>query len=301
MGGGDEPGSRALDLCGLGARRLELGRLGASRDRVRVRRRAVALERFGDGGARRGMAGVPGDLGGVAGGGRRGPRARRRVCPRGHPGTGATPRARAGGGPQSIARLRTIDCRSGPERRRTRLPRISYYPVERIEDPELRAILDHAARHGTPRPESQAVRAHAPTTLRDFWWQWERTFRNGVCDHAIKELCRVYVSKTVECGFCGAQRSTRARDELEERDYDDLLDFEHSERYDERQRAALGWAKAIAWDPQTADDELWERLHRHFTEPELVELGYCMAIVHGQLHWLRALGVRPAHEDVLAL
>jgi alkylhydroperoxidase family enzyme len=70
---------------------------------------------------------------------------------------------------------------------------------------------------------------------------------------------------------------------------------------DERERAALGWAQAIAWDPAVADDELWERLHRQFTEPELVELGYCMAIIHGQLHWLRALGVRPRDEDVLAL
>ena len=199
---------------------------------------------------------------------------------------------------QSIAGSRTIDCRSGPDRRRTQLPRISYYPVERIEDPELRAILDHAARYGTPRPESQAVRAHAPATLRDFWWQWERTFRNGVCDHAIKELCRVYVSKTVECGFCGAQRSTRARAELEERDYDDLLDFEHSERYDERQRAALAYTRAIAWNPDEAGDELWERLHAHFSDEELVELGYFVAVTFGQQSWVRTLDI--GHHEVLA-
>src|SRR5215211_4425470 len=127
------------------------------------------------------------------------------------------------------------------------MPRISYYPVEEIVDPELRAILDHAARHGTPRPESQAIRAHAPATLRDFWAQWEHTFRNGICDHAVKELCRVYVSRTVECLYCGNQRSTGGREQgLVERDYDELLDFEASDRYDERQKAALAYAQAIA-------------------------------------------------------
>jgi alkylhydroperoxidase family enzyme len=178
------------------------------------------------------------------------------------------------------------------------VPRISYYPVERIEDPELRAILDHAARHGTPRPESQAVRAHVPATLRDFWWQWERTFRNGVCDHEIKELCRVYVSKTVECGYCGNQRSTRARaGGIEERDYEDLLDFDRSERYDARQRAALAYTHAIAWGPDEDDEELWARLHLHFSDEQLVELGYFVAVTFGQQSWVRTLDI--GHHEVL--
>ena len=81
------------------------------------------------------------------------------------------------------------------------MPRISYFPVETIEDPELRAILDHAARHGTPRPESQAIRAHVPAVLRSFSRNWDAVFRHGVLDHQIKELCRVYVSKTIDCHY----------------------------------------------------------------------------------------------------
>lgn len=178
------------------------------------------------------------------------------------------------------------------------MPRISYFPVETIEDPELRAILDHAARHGTPRPESQAIRAHAPATMRDFWTQWEATFRHGVCDHAIKELCRVYVSRTVECLYCGSQRSGRGREQgLSERDYDELLEFETSDRYDERQKAALAYARAIAWNPEEADDELWERLHLHFSDEELVELGYFIGVTLGQQSWIRTLDI--GHHEVL--
>jgi alkylhydroperoxidase family enzyme len=63
------------------------------------------------------------------------------------------------------------------------------------------------------------------------------------------------------------------------------------DRYNERQRAALAWAEAIAWDSERADDALWRRLHAAFSEPELVELGYSIAIMLGQQHWLATLGV----------
>jgi alkylhydroperoxidase family enzyme len=66
---------------------------------------------------------------------------------------------------------------------------------------------------------------------------------------------------------------------------------EDSTRYDERQRAALAWADAVAWDSDRADDALWARLHAAFSEPELVELGYSIAINLGQQHWLATLGV----------
>ena len=66
-----------------------------------------------------------------------------------------------------------------------------------------------------------------------------------------------------------------------------------SDRFDERERAALQWAHAIAWDSDAADEELWERLHSHFSEPELVELGYSIAFTLGQSHWLRSLGLPP--------
>ena len=61
---------------------------------------------------------------------------------------------------------------------------------------------------------------------------------------------------------------------------------------DERERAALRWAHAVAWDSDAADDELWERLHRHFSEPELVELGFFIAFTLGQQHWLGTIEAR---------
>jgi AhpD family alkylhydroperoxidase len=174
--------------------------------------------------------------------------------------------------------------------------RISYVPVEDMDE-RMQEEMQRCAREGTPRPESSAVRAHAPNAFWAFADSWKAIFHEGVLDHSVKELCRVYVSRTVTCEFCGNQRSIKATTAgLLEQQYDELLNFESSDRYDERQKAALAYTEAIVWrlDP---DDAFWERVHAHFTEPELVELGCFVALTFGQQSWIRLLGIE--HHQVL--
>ena len=94
------------------------------------------------------------------------------------------------------------------------------------------------------------------------------------------------------------QRSVQAgREGLTEADYDDLLKFEDSDRYSEREKAALRYTSAILWDSSIADSALWAQLHQHFTEPELVELGFFIALTSGQQRWIKTLGI--GHREVL--
>jgi hypothetical protein len=81
------------------------------------------------------------------------------------------------------------------------MPRIPYVDPASVTDPEVKGYLDLARREGTPRPESQAIRANNPEVIRAFSQAWDLTFRHGVCDHAIKELCRVYVSQSIDCEY----------------------------------------------------------------------------------------------------
>ncbi|MDR0346328.1 MAG: carboxymuconolactone decarboxylase family protein [Nocardiopsaceae bacterium] len=174
--------------------------------------------------------------------------------------------------------------------------RISYVPVEQMDE-RMQAEMDRCRREGTPRPESSAVRAHVPACFWSFADSWRDIFRNGVCDHSIKELCRVYISRSVNCEYCGNQRSVKAAAAgLAEAKYDELLNFETSDRYTEREKAALAYAEAIAWRIP-ADDAFWERMYRHFSEPELVELGCAVALTFGQQSWLRMLNI--GHHEVL--
>jgi alkylhydroperoxidase family enzyme len=162
---------------------------------------------------------------------------------------------------------------------------------------EMRAEMERCAREGTPRPESSAIRAHVPAAFWFFANSWNDLFRNGVLDHSIKELCRVYISRSVKCEYCGNQRSEKGRTEgLIEGQYDELLNFESSDRFDDRQKAALAYAEAIAWRMET-DDAFWDRLHAHFSEPELVELGCMIGLTLGQQSWLRLLNIE--HHEVM--
>ena len=175
--------------------------------------------------------------------------------------------------------------------------RISYVPLDSMT-PEMREEMDRCVREGTPRPESSAVRAHVPACFWFFADSWNNIFRNGILAHEVKELCRLYVSRSVVCEFCGNQRSVKGQNAgVKEVQVDDIMNFEKSESYDDHQKAALAYAEAIVWRLST-DDAFWDRLNKHFSEQELVELGCAIGLTLGQQSWLRLLNID--HHKVMA-
>lgn len=75
------------------------------------------------------------------------------------------------------------------------------------------------------------------------------------------------------------------------------MNFADSDRFTARERAALTYTSAIIWNADLAGDALWAELHRHFTVPELVELGFFVALTFGQQRWIKTLGI--GHREVL--
>jgi alkylhydroperoxidase family enzyme len=170
-------------------------------------------------------------------------------------------------------------------------PRIRYIDTASISDPRMVEEFARARREGTPRPESHAIRAHVPAVFWSFVNTWNDVFKSGIVDVLIKELCRVYVSQSVNCAYCGGQRLAEAASRgVTDAHYKDLLNFERSDLYDERQKAALSLADAITWDRDT-DEAFWQRLYTYFSEPELVELGYFIGFTMGQQRFNRLLNI----------
>ncbi len=113
------------------------------------------------------------------------------------------------------------------------------------------------------------IRARVPAVLRAYERTRDTVLRSGVADQRLKDRCFAYLAT-------GA----------------DALDVRG---LDERERAAVEWAAAIAWDSARAGDELWSRLHALFTEPELVDLGCAIGFELGYQHWRRTIGL-PARD-----
>lgn len=74
----------------------------------------------------------------------------------------------------------------------------------------------------------------------------------------------------------------------------DLREFETSEAFDDRERAALALAVAMAQTPTDISTELSQRLRQHFDEPQLVELTAAIAWEHYRSRFNRVFGVQPA-------
>ena len=178
------------------------------------------------------------------------------------------------------------------------MPRISYVDPDSITDPELAGYIADSRKYGTPRVESQAIRAHVPAVLRSFNQSWQAVFREGVLDHTIKELARVFVAKSLDCGYCAGQRSHLATAAgLTEREFDDVIEFRRS---DGLRRARKGGAALRRGDRLGSDPGRRRGLGRsctpHFTEPEIVELGYFIGLTMGQQKFLKTLGIK--HGDL---
>lgn len=95
------------------------------------------------------------------------------------------------------------------------------------------------------------------------------------------------------------QRSVRSGSGgIPEAKYAKLLHFEESDAFTEREKAALTYTSAIIWNAELADDALWEKLRHHFSNPELVELGFFIGLTLGQQRWIKTLGI--GHNEFLA-
>lgn len=116
---------------------------------------------------------------------------------------------------------------------------------------------------GTP----DEVRGLVPAALEAYEFVRDDVLRGGIVDPELKRLCFRYLAEDPEA-----------------------MDVS---RFGEVEQVALRWAHAIAWDSDAADDALWERLHAHFSEPELVELGCSIGFALGQQHWERSVGLPP--------
>ncbi|MGN6872048.1 MAG: hypothetical protein ACTHMY_26960 [Solirubrobacteraceae bacterium] len=74
------------------------------------------------------------------------------------------------------------------------------------------------------------------------------------------------------------------------------MEFERSERFNERQKAALLYTSYLVWNPSGVGEALMRRLRSQFGEEQIVELGYFVSLTFGQQRWIKTLGI--GHGEV---
>jgi AhpD family alkylhydroperoxidase len=157
---------------------------------------------------------------------------------------------------------------------------------------EERALIASAERTGAPDP--RVVRIMVRSAAGKAWVKcWNTVLYEGLLPHKLKEMCRIRISVAHRCGYCSTVRSHVARSEgLSEDLVHEVLNNPASPRLAPRERAALEYADLFKSGDEAIDsDGVYDRLRRHFSEEEIIELGMLCAQTVGVGRLVRSLNI----------
>lgn len=172
------------------------------------------------------------------------------------------------------------------------MPRLRYIEENEKTD-EARELIAQAEERGAPDPRVVSIMVRNPKAGVAWVRYWNALLYDGLLPHTLKELCRIRISVAHRCGYCSTVRSRVAQAEgLAEDKVAQLEDFEHSDAFSAREKAALRYASAFKTGDDGVDsDEVYDELRQHFSEEEIVELGLFCAETDGAGKFVRSLQV----------
>jgi AhpD family alkylhydroperoxidase len=171
------------------------------------------------------------------------------------------------------------------------MPRLRYIQ-ESEKTPQTRGLIESAKRTGAPDPRVVSIMTRSEVGTR--WVEyWNKVLYQGVLPHKLKEMCRIRISVAHQCGYCSTVRSNVAKAEgLTEEIIDNLSNYETSERFTPREKAALRYADLFKLGEHAIDkDEVYLDLARHFSDEEIIELGLLCAQTDGVGKLVKSLNV----------
>jgi uncharacterized peroxidase-related enzyme len=123
-------------------------------------------------------------------------------------------------------------------------------------------------------PNSYLILAHRPSILKAFMDLSKAVIRDeGTLDRGFRFLVAYISSRTAGCQFCQAHNiQSAARWGIPAEKLDAIWDYETSPLFTEGERAAFDLARSASFVPNSATDEIFERLKRHFSTPQIVEI-----------------------------
>ncbi|CAN7279121.1 carboxymuconolactone decarboxylase family protein [Variovorax sp. LjRoot290] len=104
----------------------------------------------------------------------------------------------------------------------------------------------------------------------------------GALGSRLVDLVLLRLSQINGCGYCiDMHWRDLIRQEIDPRHLNALAGWREAPFFSERERAALRWAELVNATPHSdASDEEFARLKAHFTDVEIVELGFTIAVIN---------------------
>lgn len=116
--------------------------------------------------------------------------------------------------------------------------------------------------------------------------------RSSPIDPALRSLVTVRVSQINWCAFCVDINSANVLQRgVGQAKLAELAEFECSDRFHEREKAALAYAEAMTYSDAQPTAKHFERLHVHFDDDAIIELTALIAFQNSSSKFNAALGV----------
>lgn len=121
---------------------------------------------------------------------------------------------------------------------------------------------------------------HAPQSYQHLL-QLSMGLHKGPLGHRLVELVSLRISQINGCVYCLDMHNTALRKAgVDQRKLDTLAAWRESPLFDERERAALGWAEALnAIGSAHAPDDAFQAVQQVFNEREISELAFTAAMI----------------------
>jgi len=122
----------------------------------------------------------------------------------------------------------------------------------------------------------------APAALKAMI-QLSQTVKGGTLGVRLVELVKLRVSQQNGCGLCVDMHwRDLIKQGADPRHLNSVAAWRESPFFNDRERAALAWADAVNALPGRDDtDAAWPALREHFSDDEIAELGYAIAVIRG--------------------
>ncbi len=121
------------------------------------------------------------------------------------------------------------------------------------------------------------VFGHTPPLGAAFTLSVMEMLKDGELDWVTKELIILKATHRNECQYCVVQHETLSkRLGISEEKINDIGDdrYKTSSHFTESEKALMDFTVQIGVDANRVSKDLWDRLHQHFTEPQIVEAAY---------------------------
>ena len=144
-------------------------------------------------------------------------------------------------------------------------------------EPEMAEIVTRVDEMTGDSTAMRAV-AHRPDIVKafgPFYWTLQM---EGLLDRKLIELVRLGIAQINQCKNCLGSRYQDSIDQgLTEEMVAALPNAENSPLFTDREKAAIVFGQKMARDHYSVGDEDFVRLHKYFSEKEIVELGFDVA------------------------